>query len=150
MDKTRKASSSRPAKIETPHRHQWTFYYDGNCSFCTGGVAGLSRLDFFRQVRWMPFQSLEEPPRGLSWEHLNCAAYLDTGRDQLYEGFYSLRMLTLRLPLLVPLAPVLWAPGVNLLGPAVYRWIARNRYLISRCLMLISKAGRHSKGRGSG
>ncbi len=147
---TRKDSSLRRAKIDAPPRHQWTFYYDGNCGFCNGVVLGLSRIDVFRQIKWVPFQSLEEPPRGLSWEHLNCAAYLDTGRDRLYEGFYSLRMLTLRLPLLVPLAPVLWAPGVNLLRPAVYRWIARNRYLISRCLMAIANAGRRRNGGDSG
>ena len=86
----------------------------------------------------------------MSWEHLDRAAYLDTGRGQLYEGFYSLRMLTLRLPLLVPLAPVLWVPGVSLLGPVVYRWIARNRYVISRCWMWIPKVVRHCKHRGLG
>ena len=147
---TRKASLLGPAKIKAPHRHRWTFYYDVNCGFCTGVVLGLSRIDLFRQVRWMPFQSLEEPPRGLSWEHLDRAAYLDTGRGQLYEGFYSLRMLTLRLPLLAPLVPVFWVPGVSLLGPVLYRWIARNRYLITRCLMAIAKVRLHPQSRGSG
>ena len=89
--------------------------------------------DIFQRVQWVPFQSLEEPPRGLSWEDLNRAAYLDSGQGVLHEGFYGIRMLTLRLFPLLPLAPVFWFPGMNSLGTAVYRWIATNRYRISRC-----------------
>ena len=69
----------------------------------------------------------------MTWEDLDRAAYLSTGRGRLHEGFYGLRMLTLRLLPLVPLAPLFWFPGMNLLGVPVYRWIARNRYRISAC-----------------
>ena len=142
----RTATRMRAGEKEALHSHQWIFYYDGNCSFCTWVVRGLSRIDSFRQVQWIPFQSLEEPPQGLSWEDLDRAAYLDTRRGGLHEGFYSFRMLTLRLWPLVPLAPVFWFPGMNLLGPAGYRWIARNRYRISRCRILPPKLGRRRKG----
>ncbi len=147
---TRTATRLRAAEKEALHSHRWIFYYDGNCGFCTRVVRGLSRIDFFRQVQWIPFQSLEEPPQGLSWEDLDRASYLDTGRGGLHEGFYSFRMLTLRLLPLVPLAPVFWFPGMNLLGAAVYRWIARNRYHISRCQIVTPKFGRHRKDLGSG
>ncbi len=142
---TRRATRLRAAEKEALRRHRWIFYYDGNCGFCTRVVQGLSRIDPFRQVQWIPFQSLEEPPQGLSWEDLDRAAYLDTGRGCLHEGFYSFRMLTLKLLPLVPLAPVFWFPGMNLLGTAVYRWIARNRYRISRCQVLIPNFSRHRK-----
>ena len=146
---TRTATRLRAAEKEAPHSPRWIFYYDGNCGFCTRVVRGLSRIDFFRQVQWIPFQSLEEPPQGLSWEDLDRSAYLDTGRGGLHEGFYSFRMLTLRLLPLVPLAPVFWLPGMNLLGTAVYRWIARNRYRISRCRIGPLKFGRPRKDQGS-
>ena len=145
----RTAARLRIAEKEALHSHRWIFYYDGNCGFCTRVVRGLFRIDFFRKVQWIPFQSLEEPPQGLSWEDLDLAAYLDTGREGLHEGFYSFRMLTLRLLPLVPLAPAFWFPGMNLLGPVVYRWIASNRYRISRCRIGPLKFGLPRKDQGS-
>ena len=129
----------------------WTFYYDGDCGFCTLSVRILATADFFGRVKWTAFQELPEPPQGLTWEDLDAAAYLEvapsvslpsgTGRQaRLYRGYYAIRMLTLRLPPLFPLVPLLWLPGVNRLGEAAYAWVAANRYRISsRCRL---KAGR--------
>ena len=113
-------------------RQNRVFYYDGDCVFCTRLVRALIRIDFFKRIRWLPYQTLKEPPDGLSWGELESAAYLDTGQRRLHQGFYGIRMLTLRLLPLLPLAPVLWFPGVNLVGVAAYRWVARNRHRFSR------------------
>ena len=129
----------------------WTFYYDGECGFCTLSVRILAIADLFRRVNWTAFQELPEPPQGLTWEDLDAAAYLDvvqrvalphgTGkRSRRYRGFYAIRMLALRLPPLFPLVPLLWLPGVNKLGEAAYAWVAANRYRISRRCRL--KAGK--------
>ena len=120
-------------------RQGWVFYYDGDCRFCTRAVRVLALLDFFGWVDWVPFQSLETPPVGLSWEDLDRAAYLDTGTHRLHEGFDAFRMLTLRLVPLLPLLPVLWLPGMRLLGVPAYRWVARNRNRISNCLIRTRK-----------
>lgn len=120
-------------------RQGWAFYYDGDCRFCIRVVRLLALLDLFGRVNWVPYQSLETPPAGLSWEDLDRAAYLDTGSHGLHEGFYAFRMLTLRLVPLLPLLPVLWLPGMGLLGVPAYRWVARNRHRISRCLVLSRK-----------
>ncbi len=64
----------------------------------------------------------------MSWQDLDCAAYLYTGKGRLHEGFDGFKMLTLRL---VPLVPLFWVPGMKLLGVPIYRWIAKNRYRIS-------------------
>ena len=82
----------------------------------------------------------------MDWVDLERAAYLSTERGRLHEGFYSFRMLTLRLPALVPLAPLLWFPGISLLGVPLYRWIARNRYCISTCLKQTPKSGENYGG----
>ena len=58
----------------------------------------------------------------------------------LYRGFYAFRMLALRLPPLLLVAPLLWLPGVNRLGEAAYEWVAANRFRISRRCRL--KAGK--------
>ena len=130
----------------------WLFYYDGECGFCTASVRLLALADWFRRVNWIAYQDLAAPPPGLTLEYMNEAAYLEIqgrlaappdnegGQPTLYRGFYAFRMLTLRLPPLLPLAPFLWLPGVNRLGEAAYAWVAANRYRISRRCRL--KAGR--------
>jgi predicted DCC family thiol-disulfide oxidoreductase YuxK len=123
----------------------WIFYYDGVCGFCVRAVRGLSCLDLRNLVTWTPYQSLESPPRGLTWDDLNTAAYLDTGEDHLYEGFYAFRMLTLKLLPLFPLAPLFWLPGAHWPGVALYRWIARNRRRLSACRIPGIGPGRSSK-----
>ena len=115
------------------HNTGWTFYYDGDCGLCAGVVRWLSQADLFNHVAWVPSQTQEQPPCGLSWDDLDAAAYLDTGRGALHEGFDGFRMLTLRLLPLLPLAPILWFPGARRLGVPAYRWVARNRYRLSRC-----------------
>ena len=125
-------------------RRPWTFYYDGECGFCTASVSLLARADLLGKVRWTDFRGLPELPAGLTREQLDKAAYLQIGiapafpapqeerEIRLFEGFYAFRMLTLRLPPLFPLIPLLWTPGINRLGEAAYSWVARNRYRISR------------------
>ncbi len=120
---------------ESPERVQgtpWVFYYDGGCGFCLRWVKWLRRMDRAGRVSWVAFQSLPEPPRGLAWDDLQRAAYLDTHPDTavgpLYEGFYAFRQLTRRVPLLFPLTPLFWLPGMEWLGTRVYRWVAANRY----------------------
>lgn len=120
-------------EINRSARRKWVFYYDGECGFCTAVVRRLCRVDFFHLITWIPYQSLDQPPPGLSWDNLDLAVYLDTGRDRRHQGFYAFRMLTLRLLPLVPFAPLFWFPGVYLAGVPLYRWVARNRYRISGC-----------------
>ena len=117
------------------YRERWVLYYDSDCGLCTRLVHWLSKIDLFRQITWTPYQILERPPRGLTWDDLNHAAYLETGKGRLHEGFYAFKMLTLKLLPLTPLAPLFWFPGVNLAGVPAYRWVARNRFRLPGCRM---------------
>ena len=125
----------------SPDSRRWVFYYDGDCGLCVRVVRALSWIDLSSRVEWVPYQALEIPPGGLNWDDLARAAYLDTGRGRLYCGFYAFRMLALRLVPLIPLAPILWFPGASLLGLPVYRWVASNRYRLSRCPVAGPRAG---------
>ena len=109
-------------------RNRWTFYYDGKCDLCSTAAGKFSWMNQFAGVTWVPYQTLVAPPRGLSWDDLEQAAYLDTGRVNLYQGFYAVRMLTLRLIPMLLLAPFLWLPGVSSVGETVYRWVAEHRH----------------------
>ena len=120
---------------ESGRSSRWTLYYDGSCGFCAAARHWLSKLDFFHSIEWTPYQSLEEPPVGLSWDDLDRYAWLDTGQGPLHRGFFAMRRLALRLPPLLPIAPLMWLPGAHLVGEAVYGWVARNRYRLSSCPM---------------
>jgi predicted DCC family thiol-disulfide oxidoreductase YuxK len=140
---------SRKNQTHQLHRKdRWVFYYDGECGFCIRAVGRLYRLDLFKMVDWIPYQSLAQPPQGLTWEDLEASVYLDTGRDHLYPGFYAVRMLTLRVALMAPLAPLLWLPGVHVPGEALYHWVARNRHRLSAWRIPGIGSGRPSKPPG--
>ena len=90
---------------------RWAFYYDGDCGMCRRIIAVLSSLDVRRSITWVPFQSLNDPPGGLGWDDLDRSAYFDRGKPPLLAGFHAFKALTLRLPLLWPLAPIFLFAG---------------------------------------
>ena len=109
---------------------QHNFYYDDGCSLCRGLVRALRPIDFLGRVGWTPYSSLKSPPQGRTWDDLAREASLETPTGRIHSGFEGVRRLVLRLPPLMPLAPLLWLPGMGCLGPMLYRWVARNRQRI--------------------
>ena len=136
---THRGAEAVASRVESGAR-QWVLYYDGECPLCEAAKRWLSRLDVFHRVEWKAYQSLERPPRGLSWSDLESAAWLDTGSGRPVRGFNAFRTLALRLPLLLPVAPALWMPGMGRLGEWAYGLVARNRCRLSLCG--IRKGGR--------
>ena len=54
---------------------------------------------------------------------------LDFSDGRTYGGFFAFRRLVWMLTMLYPMIAVVYFPGSGFLGPLLYRWIARNRYL---------------------
>jgi predicted DCC family thiol-disulfide oxidoreductase YuxK len=111
--------------------------YDGQCKLCQKSVALLKRLDWFGTLRYQDARDLEHLP--VSATPLDPARLMEEmhvltpdGRG-LYHGFAALRWLAWRLPLLWPIAPLLYIPGVPSLGQRLYLWIARNRFRLVPC-----------------
>jgi predicted DCC family thiol-disulfide oxidoreductase YuxK len=104
----------------------YVFYYDGDCGFCTRVVRLLAAADLRHRVRWVAYQALDEFPGALTLADLQREAYVQRG-EKLEGGFYAFRRLTLLLPPLWLLAPLLWLPGMQRLGEPAYAWVARNR-----------------------
>ena len=137
-------SSRVPDRVDAGgarNARRWVVYYDGECSLCETVRLWFSRLDVSRSVEWAAYQSLERPPSGLSWSDLESAVWLDSGNGRHVGGFHAFRMLALRLPPLMALAPALWLPGMGRLGELVYGWVARNRCRLSSCI--VRKGGQH-------
>jgi len=91
--------------------------YDGSCGFCRSSVRALEVMDLFKKLEYVPGdQSLKE-----------MRLELPDGKN--YGGFYAFRRLTWILPMLYVMVPIVYFPGAGIVGPLVYGWIARHRYL---------------------
>ena len=108
--------------------------YDGDCSLCTFQMKLLTWLDWFSVVTLVPIAdprvSVLAPT--LTREALHEAIHCVARDGRIHRGARCIRFVGLRMPLLVPLALVLWIPGVIYIAEIFYRWISRNRHLLSR------------------
>lgn len=111
--------------------------FDGDCAFCQKSVALLRKLDWLGRLAYVDVRDASQPV--LQAPHVATAPLTDEmhvltadGRD-LYRGFAALRWLAWRLPLLWPVAPLMYIPGIPALGQRLYLWIARNRFRLVPC-----------------
>jgi hypothetical protein len=93
--------------------------FDGDCGFCRSSIKLLQVMDLWGSVDYAP------GPKNMS------EMRLESPDGKTYGGFFAFRQLAWIVPMLYPLIPVVYCPGAGIAGPWVYRWIARNRRLIS-------------------
>ena len=109
--------------------------YDGQCAFCRKSVALLRRLDWLGRLTYVDARGPSRLPPGASLDpaRLLEEMHVLTPERRVYHGFAALRWLAWRLPLLWPLAPLLYIPGVPALGQRLYLWVARRRFRLVPC-----------------
>src|SRR4051812_27268259 len=94
--------------------------YDGDCAFCRKSVALLRRLDWGRSLAFVNSRESDHPllrdPAVAQAPLLEEMHVLTPDGQGLYHGFGALRWLAWRLPLLWPIAPLLYVPGIPALG----------------------------------
>ena len=108
--------------------------YDGDCSLCTFQMRVITWLDWFNTVSLVPIadpRAREIAPR-LTHTDLHEAIHCVAGNGKIYRGARCLRFIGIRMPLAFPFAMLLWIPGIIYIAEIFYRWISRNRYLLSR------------------
>lgn len=111
-----------------------TALYDGECSFCVLQMKVLTWLDWRKALVLVPFSDprvgalAPQLGRGDLQEAMHCV----TPEGRIYRGARAIRCLALRVPLLVPLALVLWLPGAMWVAEPVYRWVSAHRQGLSR------------------
>ncbi len=108
--------------------------YDDQCPMCTFQMRVLSWLDWFHRLSLLP---LADPRASrlaptVTREALLEAIHCITPEGRIYRGARCIRFVGMRLPLLVPVALVLWLPGVIWIAEKVYQWVSRNRLVLSR------------------
>ena len=108
--------------------------YDGHCRFCQGQVRRLSRWDFCQQLAFIslhdPRVAAEYPE--LTHEQLIENMYLVDRQRRFYRGAAAFRVLSCKLPMLWPVAPLLNFPGTLPVWQWGYRQIAQRRYRLGQ------------------
>jgi predicted DCC family thiol-disulfide oxidoreductase YuxK len=104
--------------------------YDGHCGLCKKTVKMLKRLDWFKRLHFVNYQ--DEAARNrvapeITYEKLDKSMHIKWDNGKTRHGFPAMRAVTWKLPLLWPVAPFLYLPGIAHLGNAVYKEIAAKR-----------------------
>ena len=110
--------------------------FDGDCGICTAQVSKLPWWDYQQKLSYL---SLHDSRVGERWpdfthERMMQEMCIVDSRGNRHWGPEAVRYLTLRLRRLWWAMPLLYFPGSMLLWRPLYRWIARNRYRLSRWL----------------
>lgn len=104
--------------------------YDGGCEFCRRALAVMRWLAH-REIFWLHDASdraaLTERFPMLARADLDDAMFAIDADAGLTRGFFAFRRLIWESPWLYPLLLVFYCPGVSILGPAIYAWVARHR-----------------------
>ena len=112
--------------------------YDGNCSLCRKSIDWIQKREVGDVIEYLPCQSKERKTRFPEMTEETCLSAIQlilpdgrvlSGEKAFPEIFKYLRGWRY-------LAFFFRIPGVNLLSPVVYRWIANHRYTISYLLKL--------------
>ncbi|NJL94664.1 MAG: DUF393 domain-containing protein [Anaerolineae bacterium] len=102
--------------------------YDGYCILCRQSQRVVGWLDWLGRVERQDVQQqravLARFPE-LEGADVLGEIYIQRREGRWQPGFYGLRYLAWHLPLLWLLLPLLYLPGMDWLGPRVYRWVAR-------------------------
>lgn len=126
-----------PTVTTDPAVGKGVLLFDGDCPFCRHSVAILKRLDWLGKLH---LQSVRDrahwPPSAVPLDEAKVIEEMHVvtpDRREAYAGFAAFRWVAARLPLTVPLVPLLYVPGALWLGNRVYRWVARNRFNLVPC-----------------
>jgi predicted DCC family thiol-disulfide oxidoreductase YuxK len=116
---------------------QAVILFDGECPMCRQTTAILRRLDWLKKLRFhncrdtagIPANSAHlEADRMIAEMHV-----LAADRKSALSGYRAVRWICGRVPVLWPLYPLMFVPGMPKLGQRIYLWIARNRFQLVPC-----------------
>lgn len=123
----------RPVRPE----HRVAIVYDGLCPLCVRTMTTLAYGDWFRRLEFQDATSDWDAVAGrcptLSREACLRDMHVVLPDGQVRAGFFAFRALSVRVPLLWPLAPLFWLPGAHRVEPRLYGVVASNRFRRTPC-----------------
>ncbi len=110
--------------------------FDGQCVICNTTRRIVRLLDWFRRIEFLDLHHRGDvQQRYPQVEHEAAMGQIHVVADdgRIYAGFAGTRRLLRELPLGLPLWALMHLPVIgDRIGPALYGFIARNRYAINR------------------
>ena len=127
----------KPPEVADPAKGKAIVLYDGMCPLCQRGVRIVKKLDWLKRLHYQDCRDTDHwPPSAvpLTLKALLAEMHVVTpDRKHAPAGYKAARWMAWRLPLLLPLAPLMYIPGVPWLGNKAYLWLAKNRYNLVPC-----------------
>jgi predicted DCC family thiol-disulfide oxidoreductase YuxK len=117
--------------------HRAVVLYDGDCPLCRKTTGILKRLDWFHRLAFHNCRDAAHIPA--STAHLDADKMIEQmhvltpDRQHALAGFRAVRWIAGRIPLMWPVYPLLFIPGMAKLGQRLYLWVARNRFHLVPC-----------------
>jgi predicted DCC family thiol-disulfide oxidoreductase YuxK len=105
----------------------WIFF-DAECRFCVAHRQRWGRIFERRGFVWLPLQTPGAAERlGITESQLRAEMWLQLAQGRKYSGVNAWAGLLRHVWWLWPLGLALVVPGLNAIGRASYRWLAKNR-----------------------
>lgn len=104
--------------------------FDGRCGLCGVTTIILRSFDWLHRLEFNNYHDSvvrKKYAEGISMKDLDGAMHVRSSRGTMTKGFLGFRTLTKQLPPLWIVVPMLYIPGVPLIGERVYGWVAKHR-----------------------
>jgi len=103
--------------------------YDDRCILCVRSKNMLQNLICYSQLRWYPLSRITELPNAPIELQDSAQREIALWAGSWHYGWAALTLISARLPQFWVFFPIMYGLQLTLLGPKLYRWIAKNRYL---------------------
>src|SRR3989338_2741172 len=90
----------------------------------------MDLFGWLKKVDYHHYEDVRQLHPSLDKEKCHSQLHLIEPQGKIYGGFFIFRRLCLKLPMLYPLVPLFYFPGSGIVGPWIYQWIAKTRYLL--------------------
>jgi len=108
--------------------------FDGQCRFCKRCIQVLKKMDLFQVFMYEDFYQYTDAdkplPGGLTNDQVMKRMYLVVNQQETYGGYVVFRRICWHMPMMYFLIPIIFFPGMGVIGPIMYNFVARHRKCI--------------------
>jgi predicted DCC family thiol-disulfide oxidoreductase YuxK len=113
-----------------------TVVYDDRCPICRRFRSTIQFFDWFKRVHFeglSDWEVLSEKYNFLERDRCQEEMHLINSRGNVYRGYLAFRRIMVTIPLAWVLLPILYLPGISILGGYLYKRTAKSRGRDEKC-----------------
>lgn len=109
-------------------------FYDGKCNFCITIIKILKGIDLSGKFTFLDLWK-DSPLKkyGLIQSDLKDQIHLLDKNGEIFKGYFAIREVFRKIPLLLPLSLVTYLPFSSYFGQKIYQFVAKHRHNLSSC-----------------